>query len=507
MNYSNIGILDLPAEILLIILSKLKNIDVLYSLVGVHERLDRIVCDTIFTRSIDLATILSNNKNDSLINQILIRFCLDILPRIHQNIECLTLEPLFMGCILRISNYPNLHKLNIVKLDIDKALAYFSDESPFVQIFKEKISHLVITITDDTDSVSLLDLVKIVYAKIFALFTSLTHLEFGTYNTSQHRPLVLIFDDCLCLLNGRLYQMKTFIVTVDHFLPVMSNNINYTKGLHNLKCFSLMSRSEIFTYDNQIVPLLRQMTQLEKLTLSLNVYQRTTFIEGTHLNKEILSHMSHLNTFIFDIVTHIVINDDVNQKTIVNIQSTFVQDIDGYIDYYPNTKHRCHIYSLPFTIEYLHHITNNFPGGIFISVRTLSIFDDILPFEHEFFKRISHSFPLLNSLTVINSQQQNEKQTRQLYNNEKLFSIIKFPHIFQLNLEYAHIDYVEQFLFDTNTYLPCLDQLQIQFEHLYIITENFTSNSTRAVCSKIKRIDFSETVVQSKDFYLYFPLL
>jgi hypothetical protein len=126
MNYSGIGFLDIPDEILLIILSKLKNIDVLYSLVGVHERLDKILCDTIFTRSIDFATILSNGKNDSLMKQMLDRFCLDILPRIDQNIECLTLEPFSMKCILRASDYPNLHKLNLVKLDIEQALDYFN---------------------------------------------------------------------------------------------------------------------------------------------------------------------------------------------------------------------------------------------------------------------------------------------------------------------------------------------------------------------------------------------
>jgi hypothetical protein len=114
MNYLDIGILDLPDEILVIILSKLKHVDVLYSLVGVHERFDRIICDTLFTRSIDLSTISSNYKNASLINKMLNRFCVDILPKIHHNIECLTLETCSMEYILQASNYPNLHKLNLV---------------------------------------------------------------------------------------------------------------------------------------------------------------------------------------------------------------------------------------------------------------------------------------------------------------------------------------------------------------------------------------------------------
>jgi hypothetical protein len=40
MNGSLANILDLPDELLLIIFTKLKNVDTLYSLMGVHERLD-----------------------------------------------------------------------------------------------------------------------------------------------------------------------------------------------------------------------------------------------------------------------------------------------------------------------------------------------------------------------------------------------------------------------------------------------------------------------------------
>jgi hypothetical protein len=149
-----------------------------------------------------------------------------------------------------------------------------------------------------------------------------------------------------------------------------------------------MSCVKITTYDKQIVPLLRRMTQLEQLTLSLNVHRRTTFIDGIHLDNEILSRMPHLYTFIFDIITHTVINNG-NGKSLDDIRRTFVQDVD----YLPNGEGRCHVHSLPFTMEYFQYINNTFPGGIFISVRTLLVFDYIRPFEHDFFKRISCSFP------------------------------------------------------------------------------------------------------------------
>jgi len=72
----------------------------------------------------------------------------------------------------------------------------------------------------------------------------------------------------------------------------------------NLKCLSLFSFWETTEYDNQILPLLRQMPQLEKLTLSHIVRRRTSFIDGTHLIYDILSEMSHLHIFIFNIITH-----------------------------------------------------------------------------------------------------------------------------------------------------------------------------------------------------------
>jgi hypothetical protein len=143
MNDSGINILDLPDEIL----SKLQNIDVLYSLMGVNDRLDRVVCDTYFTRFVDLAAISSNTENEIILS----RFCLEISPRIHQNAKCLTLEPMSMERILLASDYPNLYKLNFVQLEQEQALRYFNgkkflsyslcnllylDESPLADIFK-----------------------------------------------------------------------------------------------------------------------------------------------------------------------------------------------------------------------------------------------------------------------------------------------------------------------------------------------------------------------------------
>ena len=103
MSGSVIGILDLPNEIICTIWDKLNQIDILYSMVGVNKRFDRIVRDPIYTRSIQLAeTNVCSPLPDSVLN----RYCLDVLPRIAQCIECLTLEPSSMERILLSGDYP-----------------------------------------------------------------------------------------------------------------------------------------------------------------------------------------------------------------------------------------------------------------------------------------------------------------------------------------------------------------------------------------------------------------
>jgi hypothetical protein len=52
------------------------------------------------------------------------------------------------------------------------------------------------------------------------------------------------------------------------------------------------------------------MSQLEKLTLSPQVRRQISFIDGTHLDNDIISKMPCLHTFIFDILTEYVIIDE-----------------------------------------------------------------------------------------------------------------------------------------------------------------------------------------------------
>jgi hypothetical protein len=117
---------DLPDEILIHIFKKLRNVDVLYSLMGVNQRLNRIVHDTIFTRDLCLLEYLPDNKTSSaLSNPILDRFCSKILPEIGHRIETLYLERTSMERILHAAIYPNLNNLSLCHIDSEAATSLF----------------------------------------------------------------------------------------------------------------------------------------------------------------------------------------------------------------------------------------------------------------------------------------------------------------------------------------------------------------------------------------------
>ncbi|CAF3932065.1 unnamed protein product [Rotaria sordida] len=128
MNQSNVGLLDLPTEILLVILKNLTNVDILYSLLNVdNQRLDIIVQGNIFTNTLDfvLKTLTDDNIflfNDSIID----RFCTNILPRIHQNIKYLILDSLSMERILLAADYPNLTRFKLFNFNNKILSDYFT---------------------------------------------------------------------------------------------------------------------------------------------------------------------------------------------------------------------------------------------------------------------------------------------------------------------------------------------------------------------------------------------
>ncbi|CAF1395446.1 unnamed protein product [Rotaria sordida] len=258
MSQSNLHLLDLPNELLFIILNKFGNVNALYSLLGrINERFDSLLQDNAFTKTLHLIKISSTYDDiSSFDDSILNRFCSGILPKIHHNVKHLTLESKSMKRILLCGNYSNLVSLKLFHFTQDIAFFYFTDQSIFRHIFKDQIIELTLLVDDD------------------------------------------------------LYRGRSLKDYTDDNLP-------------HLKCFSLICYEKTNAYDNRVLPLLRRMTYLEKLTLYLRLHDRNIFVNGTHLHREILMHMSQPHTFIFYISTEIEINDSIDRLSDNDIQQTF----------------------------------------------------------------------------------------------------------------------------------------------------------------------------------------
>ena len=58
-NKNHLNIFDLPDEILFIILKKLNMVDVVYSLVDVNQRFDRLAVDSLYVRNLNMTNIMT----------------------------------------------------------------------------------------------------------------------------------------------------------------------------------------------------------------------------------------------------------------------------------------------------------------------------------------------------------------------------------------------------------------------------------------------------------------
>jgi len=250
------------------------------------------------------------------------------------------------------------------------------------------------------------------------------------------------------------------------------------------------------------------MSHIERLDLSLKILETKTFVDGNDLKRDIINQMPFLNKFTFNICSLNWFYNRTNLPSNEEIQCSFRdwkdhQIIISCIDYFQERYYsQCLIYSYPYKLEYYNDITNHFSGGIFQSVREVSLYDE-RPFEHEFFLQISQSFPLIEKLKLINQKRQNN----QLFPNENEdLSIIEYPLLMNLNLVKAHEDYLEQFFVDTKMRLPDRMVLCINYQSLKNVTHNFTRDATRRNCAKIRLIFFSNKSEFPKHLKEYFPL-
>ncbi|CAF3778047.1 unnamed protein product [Adineta steineri] len=450
---------DLPDEILMNILKKLFNTEVLYSLIDVNKRLNTIVRDPIFTNDLTLMRCLSNNRNYPLPDPILDRFCLQILPSIRFKIKWLNLESSSMKRILNVTNYPNLYGLGLYDLEIETARSLIE----YLNFCPSSMWYQGLLFNNPSSTIN-----------------SSTLLEL-------HMSLASL-TDCLYILDGRFNKLHTLYVDIDSISSLRLTNNNQEK-LSNLRCFSLCCGMSTDYYDELIVPFLQRMSNLEKLSLNLIVCAKSKFVDGIELKQNIINHMARLKRLEFCISSSISLRNQISLQSKQDIQDTFKDfkdhEIISYVDYFQEQYTRCHIYLYPEQLKYYGTLTNHFPGGLFTCVCTL-ILDDEHPFEHEFFVRLQKSFPFIKKISLENSKPQNNKLCRESQNDIQDFAIINYPYLTTLTLYGAHDDYIEEFLVDTKICLPNnLLHINIYYEQLKRVTHNFTRDATRINCAKL----------------------
>ncbi|UJR08853.1 hypothetical protein I4U23_013108 [Adineta vaga] len=355
------------------------------------------------------------------------------------------------------------------------------------------------------------------------VYLNLTQLKITGYldNTFPDICTVNSLGDCFYLLDGRLMQLSSFIVIIEEdedYSPMEFNENN----LNHLKCFSLTSKSITNEYNNQIVPLLRRMLNLQDLTLYLQIKKRHRIVDGIQLENDILSHLSKLQRFVFYISTGLISEHSFTRLSNDDIQRTFTNFKFGEVGWTMNDLNRCliryHIFSLPYKFYSIEAVGNQFTNTIYKNVTAVWVSDSI-SFEHEFFLRLARCFPSLRYLNFAYGEAQQKISVESQHNDNILFEIVEFPHLKTVIFGRVHIDYVEEMLNESKTRLPCLTEIWVHFDDLKSVTNNFTRDATRINCLNLKNlvthhssnnnndddVDFLKR--QSPDFYRYFPSL
>ncbi len=249
-------------------------------------------------------------------------------------------------------------------------------------------------------------------------------------------------------------------------------------------------------YTELVVPYLQRMSNLEELSLNLVISVTNKFVDGNELKQNIIHYMPQLKRFQFYICSDLYLPNEIYLPLKEDIQHTFKDfkdnQISSYIDYFKKEKYiLCHMYSYPYNFKYYYTITNNFPGGLFKHVREVDLHDE-RPFEHDFFLRIAQSFPFIKILTIKNSKPQNNNLCRESNNDNQDFSIIKYPHLIILTLYDAHDDYIEEFLTEKKICLPNNSVLlNIHYEQVQRVTNDFTRDVTRINCAKLNSLNLN----------------
>ncbi|CAF1042299.1 unnamed protein product [Rotaria sordida] len=264
MEYSCIGLSDLPAEILMIIFKKLNNLDVLYSLQGVNQRLNHIIYDPIFTSRLTFVKRLLHNFIDVFhCNMVLNRFCLQILPEIGHQIKWLDLESSSMKYILHAAHFPNLHTLGLYNINQESAQCLFTDEILSSGIFKDQITTLILTIDNNNNSDDYEEMLLIV--RSFPFMEELTVINRKPQNRKQSYELNNTNRNSSIIAYSFLSELDLLNVHDDYIEEFLFNTKSYFQNiLLRIECESLQRVTQNFTRDATRI----NCTKINELELS-----------------------------------------------------------------------------------------------------------------------------------------------------------------------------------------------------------------------------------------------
>lgn len=249
------------------------------------------------------------------------------------------------------------------------------------------------------------------------------------------------------------------------------------------------------------------MIDLEKLTLYLRVDCQRAFIDPKSLIDAFSMCSPRLQSFNFYLSTQHKKNDlshySFNYRTQPILINGRCQEVLHMISPWPRGE-VYHMFTLPFEFDKLFSISRTFPNILFRHVAELWVCK-VLSLGHEFLLRIAQSFPLLTRLFV--DDMFSSLDAMRMSDNSLSDKVAEYPHLTSLDIFRTSTITVEQFLNEKTTCMPRLANLSVQYEHLRIVTQDFTREETRRNCANVTRLVTYAVMVGSKDYYNYFPSL
>jgi len=112
----------------------------------------------------------------------------------------------------------------------------------------------------------------------------------------------------------------------------------------------------------------------------------------------------------------------------------------------------------------------------------------------------------MNFLSKLLKQLIIENRSPQILNDDnQTLPIIEYPHLIHLDVLSAHDDYIEQLLVNRNTCLSNYIHLAISYRSLQRVTHNFTRDTIRVNCAKVKYFYVCNESDLTEQFHVYFP--